>query len=279
MPKWAYYLGILCITYFISRIYGFVFAGLKVSSKMRLVAVYSATAFTIVILIMLLRDSDPVTAFPYLAVLGIWLLIDLARTVKSLARRGRVNPLHWRYLPRTMAIVMVILSVVYVGRTFSQFQYESGSYADVVMKSSASDALYSVGRPDRVRNDGGEINRTAGNPTAFSEWHFAAPRMVIRFDGPGGGVSSVLCSGGDGPAVVSCYKTLSLGVGAAEVAMRDRLGAPTSELVESGRKIARYPEIGHDFVLSRFRIQAVKVYPDDGSTLARFWRLIRFAIP
>ena len=142
-----------------------------------------------------------------------------------------------------------------------------------------SDVVYALGKPDYTRaDDQGEWKQ--GEPGNDRDWLYTSLLMRVRFDPQTGFVTSLSCQEDHPLAKESCPANLGVRVGDIEDDLYDVLGAPSSEyLLADGRKVMRYQDIGHDYVLEQFEVKSVRVYPDNGNWFAKLGRLVIWMLP
>lgn len=277
MSNWSYWLGVACITYLISRGVLYLLRERVRGSVGWLVLAHCISAAAIFIVVFWARAYSAAEAFPYIPVQAAWLVIDWLRTIRlpsSMKRRRQRIPT--ALVGQIITVLMVLGALVYGARTFFGFAYATSSYADIPIKGTEQDALYAFGQPNQVRNSPSE-KFAVGDPLRNKDWRYLSPSILVQFNDERR-ISSILCTAPTLPNQGSCYGSL-LAVGNFESDLFGRLGNPTSVEVNGGTKIAHYPEIGHDFILARYRIQAIRVYPDNNNRLGKLWRLIWYAIP
>ena len=277
MLNWSYFFGVACITYFISRVVLYVLRDQVRGSVGWLILAHCIAAAAIFLAIFYARGFNAGAAFPYIPMEAAWLTVDWLRTIRlpsSMKRKRQRIPT--ALVGQIITVLMVLGALVYGGGTFFGFAYATTSYADIPIKGTEQDALYAFGAPNQVRNGASE-KFAVGDPLRNKDWRYLSPSILVQFNNARR-ISSILCTAPTQPNQGSCYGSL-LAVGDFEGDLFGRLGNPTSVEINGGTKIAHYPEIGHDFILARYRIKAIRVYPDNSNRLGKLWRLIRYAVP
>jgi hypothetical protein len=277
MPRIVYVLGLLVVTYAVTRIWRRVLPRRQQRSTPWLVKIYLASVATFVVLLLWLRGPDPLVGIPYVGALAFWFAVDWLRRYRTPSGARFRNPLHRPGAGRWILGTMVVAAVAYLGMKLVTFTYEAITYPDIEMAGSQAEALYANGTPALVR-DGDDEPFRRGEPLGREQWLYRTPATLVRFEPGSLRVASVYC-GTTSRQVASCRPTLGTSVGMSEPELLARLGNPSETAVAGGRKVMRYPELGHDYLLEQFRVRGIRVYPDNNDRLAKLWQLIRYLIP
>jgi len=285
--------GALILTYWVSRASLRALSFTKLAGLPRLLTGH-AISFALLALFVILEGSNDVNApLPYLPAQAFWLGVDwlLTRRFETPSQRrrrrsssmasgtrrasGNFEPPKW-----LIPVAMGVLTIGYVAYGWRTFSYESISYHDVIIGTPPRDTIYAAGKPAFGRNGDGEQWRPIeGDPQQYSQWMYRQPLMVVRFS-PEHFVTDVRCSNNESIQESSCLSTLAIDVGSSEGHLYEKLGtAPAGGTTPDGRRVASYPEIGHDFVLEQFTVRALHVYPSNGNTLAKLWRFFLWLVP
>jgi hypothetical protein len=145
---------------------------------------------------------------------------------------------------------------------------------------SPRDTIYAAGKPALGRSNDSEPWRAiSGDPTQYSQWMYRQPFMTVRF-APEHYVTDVRCTNNEQVQESSCPSTLRISIGTTEGELYERLGmAPTGGTTADGKRVASYPEIGHDFVLEQFAVRGLHIYASNGNTVAKLWRFFLWLVP
>jgi len=286
-------MGALILTYWVSRASLRALAFTKLVGLPRLIAAH-AISFALLASFVFLEGAKDINApLPYFPAQVLWLGIDWllgkrfaapsqrrrrrSSSMASGTRRpsGKFEPPKW-----LIPVAVGVLTIGYVAYGWRTFSYETISYHDVIIGTPPRDTIYAAGKPAFGRNGDGEQWRPIeGDPQQYSQWMYRQPLMVVRFS-PDHFVTDVHCRNNDKIQESSCLSTLAIDIGTSEGQLYEKLGmAPAGGTTPDGRRVASYPEIGHDFVLEQFAVRALHVYSSNGNTLAKLWRFFLWLVP
>lgn len=180
---------------------------------------------------------------------------------------------------RIIATIMTLVAVAYVTGMAAFWYVSTAAYAGVGLGSNPAEVLYALGEPAAVRGSEGERWTEAAQPTEFAQWRYGAPTIIVRFDESGGRARSVLCDFDESASRMPCPPAMGVSIGDDEAAVLAKLGKPSSEFLADGRKIMRYRETGHDFVLERLHVRSVRLSSSDAGLPAKAVRFLAWLIP
>lgn len=286
-------LGVLILTYWVSRATHRAVSVAQLAPWPQLLAAHAISFVLIALFVVLMGANDVNAPLPYLPAQIFWLGVDWFQTSRvalpSRRRRrrssnmasgthrpsGNFQPPKW-----LIPVAMGVLTIAFVAYGWRIFAYEAISYHDVIIGTSPRDTIYAAGKPAFGRNSDSEPWRPiAGDPQQYSQWLYRQPLMAVRF-APEHYVTDVRCSNNDKIQESACLSTLAINVGTTEGQLYEKLGiAPAGGTTADGKRVASYPEIGHDFVLEQFTVRALHVYPSNGNTLAKLWRFFLWLVP
>ena len=290
MPPLLQIIGALVLTYWCSRAVLLLLRKWSTSTQ----RVYAAHALSLVFLSLVVSwfERSPSAFLPYLPAQLFWLIVDKTReqpvlTKRRSSRRRSSQATSGDMLGRIVTGVVGVATAAYLAIGAGTFIDDSFSYAEVYLadpgrgfrKAVASDVVYALGKPAYSRpTDQGDWK--PGEPGDNPDWLYANMIMRVRFDPANGTVTSLSCLEDHPLAKESCPTTLGVRVGDVEDDLYDALGAPTNEiLLPDGKKVMRYQDIGHDFVLERFEVKSIRVYPDNGNWLSKLFRMFIWMLP
>lgn len=255
----------------------------------RAVAAHLASLAALTLLVKWLEGTGT-SVLTYIPGQLIWLAFDLTRHKIALKLTGtgaRAGRGHRRrggtkskdIVGRMTALVIGLMAIGYVWYGNSLFADQSRTYAAIPVAATPPDVLYYVGKPELVRRHGERWSRV-GEPRSYSEWLYISPFVHVRFSSERARVDSISCREDSVPVRARCPATLGVTIGATEWEVMDALGPPSNtQLFDGGTKLMNYPEAGQSFVLEKFRVKMIRLYPESGDTSARLLRLIAFLIP
>lgn len=281
-------IGVVVLTFWCSRAALWLLRNWRNRSQRTVVAHIASLLFLAVVAGWFERSA--LAVYPFLPGQLLWLVLDFARQQpklfksKSRSRRRSSESAGGDAAGRRIAVLVGAVTAVYVAVGLVTFLTQSISYAEVYLvdpgqnfrKADRSTVSYVLGRPDFTR-PGGQAAWTAGGDRGNPEWLYKSPLILVRFDRSTGLMTSLVCQ--EDPKE-SCPANLGVQIGDIEDQVYEVLGAPTSEyLLEDGRKVMRYQDVGHDFVLERLRVKSVRVYPDNGDLPTKLVRLLVWMLP
>lgn len=290
MPPLLQTIGALVLTYWCSRA-ALSFLKNRGTTAQRMILAHAASLIFLGIVVGWFERS-PTGFLPYLPAQLFWLIVDKAREQPHLisrrsGSRRRSQAATAASLGRIVTWVVGIATAAYVAIGVGTFIDQSYNYAQVYMidpgkgfrKAVRSDVVYALGKPDLSRSEG-QSDWKPGEPGDNTDWLYKDLLMRVRFDPATGFVTSLSCQEDHPLARESCPTNLGVSVGDFEDDLYDVLGAPSSErLLADGRKVMRYRDIGHDFVLEQFEVKSVQVYPDNGDWFAKLTRMLVWMLP
>lgn len=290
MPPLLNVIGALVLTYWCSRA-ALWFLRNRGTTAQRMILAHAAS-LVFLALVAGWFERSPSSFLTYLPAQIFWLIADKAREQPSLIRRRsgsrrRSDAATSASIGRMITWIVGIATAGYAAVGVGTFIDESYNYAEVYLvdpgrgfrKAIRSDVVYALGKPDLSRaDDQGEWK--PGEPGASTDWLYKDLLMRVRFDPATGFVTGLSCQEDHPLAKESCPANLGINVGDVEDDLYEVLGAPGSEhLLPDGRKVMRYPDIGHDFVLEQFVVKSVRVYPDNGNWFAKLGRMLVWMLP
>jgi hypothetical protein len=258
----------------------------------RLLVAHAISFVVLAVFVTLVSANNIDMPIPYFPAQLAWLGVDwfLSRPDAAQKRRRRrsSNMASGTYRPPQQALTnykwailtaMGLLTIGYTLYGWRTFSYESISYHDVIVGGSPQDAIYAAGKPVFGRNADGERWQKIDDPLRYSQWMYRQPLMIVRFT-PDHRVADIECTNDDRLSQGACLTTLSVGVDSTEGQLYEKLGlAPAGGSTQDGKHIARYPELGHEFVLQQFYVKALRVGPSNGDFLAKLWRFFLWLVP
>ena len=290
MPPLLHIIGALVLTYWCSRAALLLLRKWSTSTQ----RVYAAHALSLLFLSLVVAwfERSPSSFLPYLPAQLFWLIVDKAREQPALSKRrsGRRRSSQATTgdtIGRIVTGVVGVATAAYLAIGVGTFIDDSYSYAEVYLadpgrgfrKAVPSDVVYALGKPAYSRA-GDTDDWKSGEPGGNSDWLYANMVMRVRFDPANDTVTSLSCLEDHPLAKESCPATLGIRVGDVEDDLYDVLGAATNEtLLPDGKKVMRYQDIGHDFVLERFEVKSIRVYPDNGNLLSKLSRMFIWMLP
>lgn len=196
--------------------------------------------------------------------------------------RGFGDLLRSKRVRRRVLYGLIALFAGYCLIWLVQFYIGSTAYADVALNSGRPDALYALGRPERVRSADGSVKAPANEAdlNAATGWLYrssAGGDVEVRFD-PAGIVESIGCRHND-VQPFSCPALYAIPLGTTEDVVMRRLGSPTRTEIVGGAKRMIYADIGATYELQRFRVFAVSLSRDQGGFFAKTGRYLRSLVP
>jgi hypothetical protein len=211
---------------------------------------------------------------------------ESSRRLRSYARRSQKNLRVDAYLrhPRTgrfIAILMIVAAFFFGATGYTFHIAESTGYGGTYFGARPQEIFYFLGKPTGVRSRDGETWRTVEDPTNFPQWLYDRQSVIqlVRFDPETGGLVSFLCRPTEKPGLASCPRTLGVGVGDSEIQLLERLGVPSEERIERGRKVMRYHELDYEFVLENMTVRSIRFTNFQSSIPNRIIRLMRWMLP
>lgn len=288
MPPFLQAIAALVLTYWFSR--AFMRAAKNHGTPaLRLVGAHVAS-FLLLSLLAAWFERSPSAFLPYLPAQLFWLVVDKVREQPTLLKRRksrhRSSQSEGDALGRVITGIVALLTAAYVGIGGGIYAEEAISYGEVYVSppfpglpsAVRTDAVYALGKPDFGRASESEAWRAA-RPDTDSEWLYKNRVIRVKFN-QRGSVTSIGCQEEHPMAKESCLPTLGVTVGVIEDELYDILGAPNSVfLLPDGKKIMRYTDIGHDFMLEQFEVKSIRLYPDHGGWLRRVPRFLIWLLP
>ena len=278
-------LGVLLLTFWVSRAFLAVLRRTSLPVKQQLLVGHAASLALIGIFIAYVKVYAIFAPFIYIPGQLLWLGLDWLRQMQdakpvSRSRRRNTRSLPTIKLPEWMLrSAMGLLALAYVGYNWMTFSYETITYHDVYVGSAPPDVVYAVGKPAMARNSDAESWQPVQDARRSGQWMYTNPFMVIHFN-PNQTVNNIVCSNQDKVSTGACVPTLRTDIGDHESQVFAKLGFPTSLITtDDGKHIYSYPEIGHDFVLEQFYVRSIRVYPQNGDGLGWWWRLFLSMLP
>ena len=188
---------------------------------------------------------------------------------------------------RVVNVVVGLVTAAYLAIGVGTFVDHAYGYTDIYLidpgkgfrPAVRTDVVYALGQPDFTRAQGSSTWEPGGQP-GNPDWLYKTRVMNVRFDPQTGSVTSLSCQEDHALAKEGCPPNLGIRIGNHEDHLYDALGAPTSEyLLADGKKVMRYHDIGHEYVLERFRVGSIRLYPDNAGIFAKLSRMIIWMLP
>jgi hypothetical protein len=283
MPPLMHFLGALVATYFVSRLAYRMIKNWGTRLQRTVVAHLLSLAFLGVLVGWL--ESSPFSITQYLPWQVLWLVVDVVRQQPSVVgsssrRRRRSGSDRDTLIGRGIAVVVGAVAAAYVSYGFLIFAWQSITLAEVSVDHNRQDVFYVLGAPTFVRASKNDGWSRGGADRPEPEWLYTSPYIKITFDQQNGLVNSMSCRESPKTSDRPCPNTLGVGVGDMEWDLEAALGDPSStHLLSGGKKVMRYSDVGHDFVLEQFRVTMVRVYPDSGNSFRKLWRFLAWLLP
>jgi len=279
-------LGVLILTFWVSRAFLAALRRTTLSMKQQLLLGHAASLLLIGLFVFWVKVLNVFAPFVYIPGQLAWLGLDLLRqqpVQKAPSRRRRRSSTKTRSsinIPEwLLRAIMGTLGLAYVGLGWVVFDKETKTYDNFFIGNSPEEVVYAVGKPVMARNSDAEMWQPAKGTQYSPQWLYTSPFMVVSFN-PDQTVRNVVCTNQDKVSQGACVSTLGLDIGDHEITVLAKLGLPNGIITTpDGKRIYSYPELGHDFVFEQFYVRSIRVYPMNGDTLGWCWRLLLSMLP
>lgn len=279
-------LGTLIVTFWVSRALLAALRRTTLTARQQLLVGHAASLALIGLFVFWVKVLNIFAPFLYVPGQFAWFGLDWlrqkadAKPASSRRRRSssksqlNVNIPDW-----VLLAVMGGLTTLYLVGGVTIFAKEAKTYDNFFIGNTPQEVVYAVGKPAMARNSDSEQWQPVQNAQPSPQWMYTAPFMIISFS-PQQAVENVVCSNQDKVSQGACVPTLKVDIGDHEVAVLAKLGMPTQLFTTpDGKRIYRYPELGHDFVFEQFYVRSMRVYPMNGDTLGWCWRFLLWMLP
>lgn len=277
--------GTLIPTFWISRVLLALLRRTSLPAKQQFLLGHAASLLLLAIFVAYVKVYNIYAPFIYIPGQLSWLVFDwfnVPQEVQLPARRRhrKIRSFKNFTIQREILLaVMLIVTIAFVGKNWGGFNYESYSYHDIVIGAPPPEVIYAVGNPAMTRNADADRWQPAQDPSSSAHWMYTNPFMVIDFNG-NHAVENIVCTNDDKISTGACSAALNTAIGNDERALFAKLGEPTQIITTpGGKKIYRYPEVGHDFVLEQFYVRSIRVYPRNGDVFGLWWRFLIWLLP
>lgn len=280
-------LGTLIVTFWVSRAFLAALRRTSLTAMQRLLIGHAASLLLIGLFVFWVKVLNIFAPFIYVPAQLIWLGVDWLRqrtAPKPSSRRRRSSSSSKSQLnisiPRWLVLAaMGTLTTLYVLGGLAIFSKETKTYDNFFIGDSPQEVVYAVGKPAMARNSDAEQWQPVQAAQPSAQWMYTAPFMILSFS-PQQTVENVVCTNQDKVSQGACVPTLKVDIGDHEVTVLAKLGAPTNLFTTpDGKRIYRYPELGHDFVFEQFYVRSMRVYPMNGDTFGWCWRFVLWMLP
>ena len=277
-------LGTLIVTFWVSRALLAALRRTSLTAAQQLLVGHAASLLLIGLFVFWAKVLNIFAPFFYVPAQLAWLALDWVRQKaapkpSSRRRRSTKNKVSVNIPGWLVMAVMGGMTALYLGSGLVIFSREAKTYDNFFIGNSPEEVVYAVGRPAMARNSDAEQWKPVQSGQRSAQWMYTAPFMIVSFS-PEQTVQNVVCTNQDKVSQGPCVPTLNVDIGDHEVAVLARLGLPTALFTTAdGKRIYRYPELGHDFVFEQFYVRSVRVYPMNGDTLGWCWRFLLWMLP
>lgn len=279
-------LGTLIVTFWVSRGLLAALRRTTLTAQQQLLVGHAASLALIGLFVFWVKVLNIFAPFLYIPGQLAWFGLDWlrqkggAKPASSRRRRSSSkNQLNVNIPDWVVLAVMGGLTAVYLVGGLTIFAKEAKMYDNFFIGNTPQEVVYAVGKPAMARNSDSEQWRPVQDAQPSPQWMYTAPFMIISFS-PQQAVENVVCSNQDKVSQGACVPTLKVDIGDHEVAVLAKLGMPTQLFTTpDGKRIYRYPELGHDFVFEQFYVRSMRVYPMNGDTLGWCWRFLLWMLP
>ncbi|MEO7680795.1 MAG: hypothetical protein ABIS14_08910 [Sphingomonas sp.] len=278
-------LGTLIVTFWVSRALLAALRRTSLTARQQLLIGHAASLLLIGLFVFWVKVLNIFAPFTYIPGQLAWLALDWLRQMavpkppssrrrRSSKARVNIDIPGWLVLA-----VMGSLTALYVGAGLVVFAKEAATYDNFFIGNSPQEVVYAVGKPAMARNSDAEQWQPIQGAQRSAQWLYTAPFMIISFS-PEQTVQNVVCTNQDKVSQGACVPAMKVDIGDHEMTVLAKLGLPTNLFTTpDGKRIYRYPELGHDYVFEQFYVRSIRVYPMNGDTLGWCWRFLLWMLP